>query len=351
MHPFHTTSSTELTNLHHATISHRALSLPDEFVQVKAVQLLAVLISSCKTPIPTTILKPALSLISTQLTNSDPKYRDVALLSLTSLLASSSARRLLWSLSLPTSTSSSAETSPRELSLLPTLLKILQQNTGGGPSGTGTPDTQLQYSVVFCFWELTFEKDVAEGIDKRFSLIPLLSNLALSSPKEKVLRLTLAIFKNLLFLPPSSPNSTVVLPASISPPSTALPPPPPSTLSALLPLLPHLSSLSSRKWNDEDLPADLSDLISTLKAGSANRSSWEAWSEEVRSGRLVPGEAHESEGFWLENKGKFENGMEGGELMKVLVDLLKNSGDAEVLAVACSDVGLYVQANGDRAKK
>lgn len=114
--------------------------------------------SGSKTPTPATTLRPLLSLLSTHIQSTSPTTRDISLLSLTSLLSSSSARQLLWSLSLP----ASVEVGP-QLSLIPTLIKLLQQNLNSGQSA---PETQLQYLVVFCFWELTFEKRIAESIDK-----------------------------------------------------------------------------------------------------------------------------------------------------------------------------------------
>lgn len=65
---------------------------------------------------------------------------------------------------------------------------------------------------------------------------------------------------------------------------------------------------------------------------------------------MVWSPVHESEEFWKENGIRL--GQEsGGQAVKRLVELLKQSQDALVLAVASHDVGQYVKYGGDKAKQ
>lgn len=53
----------------------------------------------------------------------------------------------------------------------------------------------MSYQVGFCFWLLTFEQGIAEQINKKFDIIPLLTNVAQSAVKEKVIRVIVATFR------------------------------------------------------------------------------------------------------------------------------------------------------------
>lgn len=203
-------------------------------------------------PSPST-LSPLLSLVNSHLSSPASHLRDLALQSLAALLAKSSTRQVVWALD------------DSKNPLVSSLVKILEQNNS-------TP--QISYQVVFCFWELTFERDIASTIDKsvslppfevrgawiltslshalsrRCNLIPALLTLAQSSPKEKVLRVVLATFANLITLAPT-PNVAAMLAAKV---------------------LPFLISLQARRFGDEDLAADLESCIATLKERAATLS-------------------------------------------------------------------------------
>ena len=71
--------------------------------------------------------------------------RDIALQSLSLLLASAPVRQLVWSL----------EDSPSPI--LSSLIKVLK-----APNCS----PQMLYQTGFCLWEVTFDREVAEGIDR-----------------------------------------------------------------------------------------------------------------------------------------------------------------------------------------
>lgn len=59
---------------------------------------------------------------------------------------------------------------------------------------------QVQYQLVFCLWVLTFNPLLAEKMNK-FNAIPILADILSDSVKEKVTRIVLAVFRNLIEKP------------------------------------------------------------------------------------------------------------------------------------------------------
>ena len=120
---------------------------------------------------------------------------------------------------------------------------------------------QMHYQVIFCFWLLTFEEQVAEKINKygpsssylgcgltivsrQHDIIPLLIDIAQNAVKEKVIRVVVATFRNLVSKAPSA-NLPAMLVAK---------------------LLPFVNSLSTRKWTDDEIVEDIQYLQEELKA-------------------------------------------------------------------------------------
>jgi V-type H+-transporting ATPase subunit H len=155
-----------------------------------------------------------------------------------------------------------------------------------------------------------------------------LTNISKSAVKEKVTRVIISTFRNLLFL---APTQNI-----------------PSMFTSKL--LPFVTSLQSRKFADEDLAEDLVYLSDELKKRLEGMGSWEEYVNELESGHLVWSPAHESEDFWKEN-GRKVGSDEGGKGVKRLVELLKANRDGVVLAVAAHDLGQFVKYGGDKAKQ
>ncbi|CDZ96853.1 Vacuolar H-ATPase V1 sector, subunit H [Phaffia rhodozyma] len=296
----------------------KAISLSDEFIQLKATQLLTVLISSSPKLVSDSTLHPLLSVLANLLQAPSPHSKEIALQSLALLLSVTSIRSSIWALE---------DTS---IPVLSSLSKILRSISGASPAGQGVvrdANPQVMYWVGFCFWELTFDRQVCEGIDKKLNLVPHLLSLAQSSPKQKVLRITLATFRNLITLAPQV-NVPAMLAARVAP---------------------FVESLKGRKLGeDTELEDDLNVLGDVLKEARSNLSTWDEYASEVESGHLAWSPIHESEDFWKENATKLNE--KDGKLIKILVDLLKASDDPVVLAVACADIGHYVK-NYESGKK
>lgn len=57
------------------------------------------------------------------------------------------------------------------------------------------PSPQMCYQVGFCFWLMTFETEVAEQINRKFDIVPLLMSIAQGVVKEKVQRVIVATYR------------------------------------------------------------------------------------------------------------------------------------------------------------
>ena len=117
------------------------------------------------------------------------------------------------------------------------------------------------YQIAFCFWLLTFEQDIAEEInkfvpqlhlpvetethdDRKYDIIPLLTDVAQAAVKEKVIRVIVSTFRGLVTKAPAA-NLPAMLVAQ---------------------LLPFVKNLSTRKWSDEDIIEDVHFLRDELSA-------------------------------------------------------------------------------------
>lgn len=280
----------------------KCLSLQDEFVLLESLRIMALLISTDPKPLPTESTTPLLNSLA-KLTNSNPSpARDLAIQCLGAILSTRPIRHAVW----------------KHESLLSGLIKALKSN----------PSPQLQYWIIMCFWEMSYEEEVAQGVDKRFDLIPLLTEQAKHAAKEKVTRVIMATLKNLLLV---APDVNV-----------------PSMVAAKL--LTLVTSLSSRKWSDDDLIEDIDYLKVELKQRLEGLTTYDEYVSEVSSGHLTWSAAHESEDFWKENAERLGSD-NGGKTIKQLISLLSGTREPIVLSVGVHDVGKYLQYGGDRARR
>ncbi|KAG8936241.1 H(+)-transporting V1 sector ATPase subunit H [Tulasnella sp. 419] len=277
----------------------RALDTQDEFIQLKAAQILTTLLSSEPAPLHTNLVQPFLNSIASLIEGPSSNARDVAVQSLEALLTRPECRKMTWAMP----------------SLLNGLVDILESN----------PSPQMSYQIAFCFWLLTFEQDIAENINKKYDIITLLTALAQAAVKEKIIRVIIATFRNLVTKAPSAN-----LPAML-----------------VVKLLPFVKNLSTRKWSDEDVVEDVQFLKEELTKNFESLTTYDEYTSELASGHLSWTPVHDSETFWRENATKLNE--KDYEQLKILVNLLKTSTDTTVLAVAAHDVGQYVK-HYDRGK-
>ncbi|KAI0781207.1 ATPase V1 complex subunit H [Trametes elegans] len=295
----------------------RILDSQDDFVQLKATQILTVLLSSEKSPLQPQQLHPFLNTLALFVVNPSSNKRDIAVQCLEAILPRPECRQAVWA----------------NASLVGGLVDTLRHN----------PTPQMSYQVGFCLWLLTFEQEVAEQIQKygnapcvpvmlpylkcrRFDIIPLLVDVAQGAAKEKVIRVIVATFRNLVSKAPQA-NLPAMLVAQ---------------------LLPFAKNLSTRKWTDEDIVEDIQFLRDELSARFESLTTYDEYRSELLSGHLSWTPVHESDLFWKENATKLND--RDYELLKILIRLLNESNDPTVLAVASHDIGQYVK-HYERGKK
>ncbi|KAF6208417.1 hypothetical protein GE061_016873 [Apolygus lucorum] len=188
---------------------------------------------------------------------------------------------------------------------------------------SGRVNFQIQYQLIFCIWVLTFNPKLAERMNK-FSVIPILADILSDSVKEKVTRIILAAFRNLIEKPEDSAISKEHCIAMVQ-----------------SKVLKQLSILEQRKFDDEDIVEDVQFLNEKLLASVQDLSSFDEYATEVKTGRLEWSPVHRSAQFWRENAARLNE--KNYELLRILIHLLETSRDALVLSVASYDIGEYVR--------
>ncbi|XP_015209142.1 V-type proton ATPase subunit H isoform X2 [Lepisosteus oculatus] len=182
---------------------------------------------------------------------------------------------------------------------------------------------QLQYQMIFCIWLLAFNPQMCEYL-RRYNVVPALSDILQESVKEKVTRIILAAFRNLLEKSAERETRQEYALAMIQ-----------------CKVLKQLENLDQQKYDDEDISDDIKFLLEKLGESVQDLSSFDEYSSELKSGRLEWSPVHKSEKFWRENAVRLNE--KNYELLKILTRLLEVSDDPQVLAVAAHDVGEYVR--------
>ncbi|XP_056679895.1 V-type proton ATPase subunit H isoform X1 [Monodelphis domestica] len=182
---------------------------------------------------------------------------------------------------------------------------------------------QLQYQMIFSIWLLAFSPQMCEHL-RCYNIIPVLSDILQESVKEKVTRIILAAFRNLLEKSTEKETRQEYALAMIQ-----------------CKVLKQLENLDQQKYDDEDISEDIKFLLNKLGESVQDLSSFDEYSSELKSGRLEWSPVHKSEKFWRENAIRLNE--KNYELLKILTKLLEVSDDPQVLAVAAHDVGEYVR--------
>lgn len=182
---------------------------------------------------------------------------------------------------------------------------------------------QVQYQLVFCLWVLTFNPLLAGKMNK-FSVIPILADILNDCAKEKVTRIILAVFRNLIEKPEEAQVAKEHCIAMVQ-----------------CKVLKQLSILEQRRIDDEDITADVEFLTEKLQNSVQDLSSFDEYATELKSARLEWSPVHKSAKFWRENAQRLNE--KNYELLRILVHLLETSKDQVILSVACFDIGEYVR--------
>ena len=102
---------------------------------------------------------------------------------------------------------------------------------------------QVQYQTIYCIWLLTFDSEICAEIEQESHIVPILKEIAKNAIKEKVVRVVMATFKNLLLKAPKE-NMVPMLGAKV---------------------LDIVEQFSVRKWSDEEILDDIKELETELK--------------------------------------------------------------------------------------
>ncbi|KAK9744001.1 V-ATPase subunit H [Popillia japonica] len=187
---------------------------------------------------------------------------------------------------------------------------------------SGRVNFQVQYQLIFCIWVLTFNPLLAEKMNK-FNVIPILADILSDSVKEKVTRIILAVFRNLIEKPEDAQVAKEHCIAMVQ-----------------CKVLKQLNIFEQRKFDDEDVSADVEYLSEKLHASVQDLSSFDEYATEIKSGRLEWSPVHKSK-FWRENAQRLNE--KNYELLRILIHHLETSKDPLVLSVASFDIGEYVR--------
>ncbi|KAM0754467.1 ARM repeat-containing protein [Meredithblackwellia eburnea MCA 4105] len=283
----------------------KLLESQDDFVRLQSTILACSFIayspsSSSSSPLDSGTIAKVLSHLSSLIRNpNDPEGQDIGVQSLEGIFAVESVRQQAWH-------ANEDEPGGR---VIEELVQLLRSN----------PSSQMQYQLVFCFWLLTFDEPIAKAINAKYNLLPLLILHLRASIKEKVTRIIVSVFRNLISKAPSE-NLPAMLVAR---------------------LLEVVEGLSGRKWSDEEVREDVEWVRDELKGSFEGLTTYDEYTSELQSGQLQWSPPHKNDEFWRENAAKLND--KDRKMLRVLVNHLIASRDSLVLAVAANDIAQYAR--------
>ncbi|KAF9385323.1 H(+)-transporting V1 sector ATPase subunit H [Mortierella sp. AD011] len=278
----------------------KCLRSEDDFVPLKASKILTALLSA--SPKPSTEAAGELFRWTTaQLQSRNPAVVDLSVQVLESVLQKRDLRIVYWN-------------TPQAVDALVRILRI------------ETPTPQMQYQVIYCFWILTFNEEIARELNRQYDIIPQLVDIAKSAIKEKVVRVIISTLRNLA---EKAPEANLAAMAAVK-------------------LLQFSENLSTRKWSDNDILEDVTYLKTELEENFHTLTTFEVYLAELQSSRLTWSPPHLSDLFWVKNWREFKK--ENYALLRTLARLLSTSSDPTVLSVAASDIGQYVKRDPSSKK-
>ncbi|KNA15974.1 hypothetical protein SOVF_093460 [Spinacia oleracea] len=200
--------------------------------------------------------------------------------------------------------------------LIPLINPVSNQSTPLASSQSTQQSMQLLYETCLCIWLLSFYEPALEYLATSRCL-PRLTEVVKSSTKEKVVRVIVMTFKNLL------PKGTFG----------------PQMVDLGMPQI--VQNLKAQAWSDEDLVETLNQLEEGLKDNVKQMSSFEKYKQEVFLGHLDWSPVHKDAFFWRENITNFEEN--DFQVLRVLITILDSSSDPRSLSVACFDLSQFIQ--------
>ncbi|XWS58714.1 hypothetical protein CRYUN_Cryun08bG0058200 [Craigia yunnanensis] len=175
---------------------------------------------------------------------------------------------------------------------------------------------QLLYETCLCVWLLSYYEPAIEYLATSRAL-PRLVDVVRSSTKEKVVRVVVLTFRNLL-----SKGTFGALMVDLGLPQI-------------------VQSLKAQAWSDEDLLEVLNQLEDGLKDNIKKLSSFDKYKQEVLLGHLDWSPMHKDPLFWRDNITCFEEN--DFQILRVLITIMDSSNDPRALAVACFDLSQFIR--------
>ncbi|QPG75526.1 hypothetical protein FOA43_002881 [Brettanomyces nanus] len=212
--------------------------------------------------------------------------------------------------------------------LFPSLLQILLERRG---------ELQMKYYTVFSVWLITFNKSAVVDLNEQYpNIIEILYAIGKDAVKEKIVRLAIDSLINLLNISDKREKEQVV------------------KHYLLAEGLEITKQLLERKWADEELKADLNDMLETLDDAVTTLTTFDEYANELKTKTFVWSPSHKSEEFWYENIDKFKEN--NWRLLKEMVALLgeKKTDDEKKLyqnqAIVCFDISQMIKQAPETAK-
>lgn len=142
--------------------------------------------------------------------------------------------------------------------------------------------------------------------------------MAKTALKDKIVRVCISAWRNMLAQCPS-----VAVPVMIG-----------------AKLLEYLESLGANKVADQEVCADVSVLRDALAHAYQSINSYDEYASEIKSGKLEWSPPHKSDLFWRDNAARLQEN--DCELLRLLAKYLEPETDPKIMAIAASDIGMYV---------
>ncbi|KAI7851046.1 armadillo-type protein [Circinella umbellata] len=279
---------------------HKALRINDEFIGIQSSKLLALLVCSSKKP--DIDIDDFFQWMTFQLQSRNSNLIELNIQILDALFHIPSYRKSFWN----------------TLHAMDTFINVLKKSHS---------NPQVIYETVFALWLLTFDEEIATNLNRKYDVISSLVEIAKSALKEKIIRVVVATFKNLVEKAPKA-NLSAMLVAK---------------------LLPFAEHLSTRKWSDQEIMDDINLIIRELQNNFQSLTTFEVYASELETGKLEWSPPHQSENFWKKNAVRLNEN--NHRLLKMLARLLSSSNQFEILAIACHDFGQYAKYSGSDGKK
>lgn len=200
--------------------------------------------------------------------------------------------------------------------LIPLINPVVNHTAPISSTHSNQQSMQLLYETCLCIWLLSFYEPAVEYLATSRCL-PRLTEVVKSSTKEKVVRVIVMTFKNLL------PKGTFGA----------------QMVDLGMPQI--VQNLKAQAWGDEDLVEALNQLDERLKDNVKQLSSFDKYKQEVLLGHLDWSPVHKDAFFWRENINNFEEN--DFQLLRVLITILDTSNDPRSIAVACFDLSQFIQ--------